>query len=237
MPEGYFHGVKHTFIDDGTRPITTQSDESIFILAEAEDADADIFPENKTTLIFGSNDVETIAALGSTGDGPRYLNGIFDQVNARVFFHRLPNAATEGESLANVIGGIDEDTNTRVGLQAAFDIKQNYGIDPSIFIAPGYSHHEAVATELAAVSKKLLAGFIIEGPNGTVDDAIGYRGVFDEPHGLMIDPYVTVFDTETGQEVMEPASARAAGIIAATPWWGKRLKPCDPGYYRHGARY
>ena len=219
MPDGYFHGVRHTFIDDDDRPITTQSDESIYLVADAPEADDDIFPVGETTLIFGGHDTDKIAALGAAGGAPRYLNGIFDQVNARVFLHRLPDGADEAARISDIIGDIDVATGRRTGLQAAFDVKQRFGIDPSIFIAPGFSHHEAVATEMAVVAKKLLAVFVIDGPNGEIDDAIIYRGVFDEPHGMMIDPYLKVRDTQTDQDVAEPPSARIAGIVAATPWW------------------
>ena len=219
MSEGYFHGVKHTFIDDGTRPITTQSDESIYLACEAPNANAELFPVGVTTLIAGNQDDKMIAGLGSGSDAPQFIDGIFDQVNAKVFLHRMPEGADEGETISNTIGGIDSDTNKRHGLQAAYDVKQRFGIDPSIFIAPGVSQHAAVATEMAAVSKKLAAGFILDGPNGQIEDAIAYRGNFDEQHGLLIDPFVTVWDTEADAETSEPSSARAAGIVAATPWW------------------
>ena len=219
MPEGYFHGIKHTFNDDGTRPITTQSDESIYLVCEAPNANAETFPVNQTKLISGGNDVAKIAALGLGDGAPQFINGIFDQVNARVFFHRIPEGADEAETISNTIGGIDVDTKKRFGLQAAFDVKQDFGIDPSIIIAPGVSQHVAVATEMATVSKKLAAGFILDGPNGEVSDAITYRGNFDEPHGMLIDPFVTVWDADTDQDVSEPASARVAGLVVATPWW------------------
>ncbi len=219
MPEGYFHGVKHSFIDDGTRPITTQSDESIFLACEAPNANAGLFPVGTTTLIAGNQDDKMIAGLGLGSDAPQWINGIFDQVNAKVFLHRLPEGGDAAETISNTIGGIDPDTNKRHGLQAAYDVKQRFGIDPSIFIAPGVSQNTAVATEMAAISKKLAAGFIIDGPNGQIDDAIAYRGNFDEQHGLLVDPFVTVWDAEADAETSEPSSARAAGIVAATPWW------------------
>ncbi|MFV1530523.1 MULTISPECIES: phage tail sheath subtilisin-like domain-containing protein [unclassified Phaeobacter] len=219
MPEGYFHGLKHVFDDTGTRPIVTQSDESIFIACEAPNADAAKFPVGETTLISSSNDTALIAGLGNGDDAPKFIDGIFDQVDARVFLHRLPEGADEAETISNTIGGVDVDTEKRHGLQAAFDVKQRFGIDPSIFIAPGVSQHQAVATEMASVSKKLAAVFALDGPNGKIQDAITYRGNFDEPHGMLIDPHVSVWDTDADQEVIEPCSARVAGIIAATPWW------------------
>lgn len=219
MAEGYFHGVKNVFIDDGTRPVTTQSDESIFMVCEAPNADDAIFPVGSTGLISGSNDIAMIAALGADGDAAQYINGIFDQSNVRVFFHRIEAGADDAETMANVIGGIDVDTEKRDGLQAAFDVSARFGIAPSILIAPGWSQNLAVATELASIANKLAAVFLLDGPNGKVDDAIVYRGNFNEPKGLLIDPFLAVFDTEAAAEIAEPPSARIAGIVAETPWW------------------
>lgn len=215
----YFHGVKHEFIDGGTRPTEVQSDESIFIACEAPNADATRFPVGQTTMIAGNRDDKMIAGLGLGDGAPKFIDGIFDQANVKVFVHRLPQGATEAETISNTIGGINPDTNKRHGLQAAFDVKQNFGIDPSLYIAPGVSQNLAVATELAAVSKKLAGSFIVDGPNAKFEDAITYRGNFDEAHGLMIDPFVNVWDTAASAEVMEPSSARVAGIVAGTPWW------------------
>ena len=219
MTTGYTHGVTHTFIDGGTRPIATQSDQSIYLVCEAPDANAELFPVGTTTLIAGNQDDKMIAGLGAGSDAPQFVDGIFDQVNTKVFLHRLPEGADEAATISNTIGGIDSDTGRRHGMGAAFDVKQRFGIDPSIFIAPGVSQHQAVATEMAAVSKKLAANFILDGPNGQIEDAVAHRGNFDEQHGLLIDPFVTVWDTEANEEISEPSSARAAGIVAATPWW------------------
>jgi phage tail sheath protein FI len=215
----YFHGIRHQLVSSGTRPVATQSDESIFIVAEAPDALDAKFPIGETTLIAGAQDAKAIAALGTDGDGPRFVDGIFDLVSCKVFFHRIAEGADDAAQISHAVGGIDADTNKRHGLQAAFDVKQQFGIDPSILIVPGVSAHQAVATELAAISKKLAAVFVIDGPNEKIQDAIAYRGNFDEMHGLLVDPFVTVWDTETNAEVVEPSSARVAGLIAATPWW------------------
>ncbi len=218
MPEGYFHGVKHEFVDDAGRPITTQSDVSIFIVAVAPGALVDKVPLNKTVLISGSDDTDMIAALGTDGEGPEFVDTIFSQVNTRVFFHRIEEGADDAATLANVIGGIDGVTGKRHGLQAALDVKQNYAIDPSVLIAPGYSQNLGVATEIADLSKKLSAEFAIDGPNTDDADAITYRGNFDERHGYMVDPFITYLDAD-GNEASQASSALVAGVIAATPWW------------------
>lgn len=216
---GYFHGLKHELDTTGVRPITTQSDESIFLVGTSSDAQDAAFPINQTVLVSSAYDTELIAALGRDGDLPKWVNGIHDNVNARIFIHRVAEGASPEETISNIIGGIDGDTGKRVGLQAAFDVKQNFSLDPSIFVAPGFSQNQAIATEMASVASRLAAVFILDGPNAEVQDAITYRGNFDEMHGLLIDPHVKVWDTSADAEVIEASSARAAGIVAATPWW------------------
>ena len=217
MPEGYFHGIKTDLIDSGTRPIKTQSDETIFMVCTADGAlDAKV-PVGETVMIFGENDTDMIAAIGSDGDAATHLNGIFDQVNCRVMFHRIAEGADAAETLANVIGGIDADTEKRTGLQAAFDAKQKYKLAPSVIVAPGYSQELGVATEMDSIAKKLEATFVVDSPNGTIAETLAYRGNFDAKHGYMVHPDATAL--ENGVDVAAPASPRVAGIIAATPWW------------------
>lgn len=217
MPEGYFHGIRTTLIDDGARPVKTQSDETIFMVCTADGAQDAKVPVGETVMIFGDNDTDMIAALGASGDAVTHLKGIFDQVNCRVMFHRIAEGADAAATLAAVIGGIDPDTEKRTGLQAAFDAKQKYKLAPSVIIAPGYSQELGVATEMSIISKKLEATFVVDSPNGTIAETLAHRGNFDAKHGYMVHPEVTVL--QDGVEVATPASPRVAGIIAATPWW------------------
>ena len=127
-------------------------------VCEASDANADLFPVGTTTLIAGNQDDKRVAGLGAGSDAPQFIDGIFDQVNAKVFLHRLSEGADEADTISNTIGGIDSDTGRRHGLGASFDVKQRFGIDPSIFIAPGVSQHQAVATEEASGDQGRYAG-------------------------------------------------------------------------------
>ncbi len=47
-----------------------------------------------------------------------------------------------------VVGGYDADTGVSTGLELVNDVFANYGVNPDIIIAPGFSHLESVATAM-----------------------------------------------------------------------------------------
>ncbi len=70
-----------------------------------------------------------------------------------------------------------------------------------------------IAAGLHALSRRLRAGVIVDGPNGLLEDAIDYRLGFDSDRPfMMIDPFVKV--QKGAQIVSEATSARAAGLQA-----------------------
>ena len=59
----FHHGIRVDEINEGTIPIRTVSTAVIGMLATADDADPDVFPENTPVLITNVNGV-----LGNAGD-------------------------------------------------------------------------------------------------------------------------------------------------------------------------
>lgn len=81
----------------------------------------------------------------------------------------------------------------------------------------------AVVSELIGIADRLRAVIIADGPNTDDDDAIAYRGDFGSKRVFVVDPAVLVLD-ETGNTVVDPSSARVAGLIARIDnqlgfWW------------------
>ncbi len=69
-----------------------------------------------------------------------------------------------------------------------------------------------VAINLLSVAARLRAVAIVDGPNTTSVDAVGYRQDFDSDRMWIIDPFVKVAD---GASIVDrPASARVAGLQA-----------------------
>lgn len=232
MPETYLHGVEVIEIDTGPRPIRTVRSGVIGIVGTAPDADPVKFPLDTPVLIAGSR--AEAAGLDTTGDGlgtlPAALDGIFDQIGAVVVVVRVAAEATEAETLANVVGGVNAGTGAYEGVHALLAAQSVVGQTPRILCAPGWTHQRPgapaaanpVVSELVGVAERLRSIIVADGPNTTDAAAITYAGDFGSPRVYLVDPWVRV---QRGDAiVVEPASARVAGLIAKIDndrgfWW------------------
>ena len=222
MPPSFLHGTETIEVDGGLRPIRTVRSSVIFIADTAPDADDAIWPVGVHKVIAGRRN--ELAGLGATGGLPAALDGILDQAGAVIVAVRVAEGADANETRSNIIGGIDNATGAYTGLHAALSAENTTGLKPRIIIAPGHSSATAVATEMQAIAERLRGVAIIDGPNTNDDDAIAYRGEFGSDRVFLVDPWVTVYDTVADAEVVEPASARVAGLIAKMDdergfWW------------------
>lgn len=232
MPEQFLHGVEVIEIDSGPRPIRTVRSSVIGLIGTAPDADEDRFPANFPVLIAGKR--SEAAGLGSTGTLPAAIDDIFDQTGAMIVVIRVEESEDEPfleaeigpplPGVGQVIGGIDDETGQYLGIQAFLGAESEVHVTPRILIAPEFSHHPAVANELLSVAERLRAVVIADGPNYNDEEAIDYRQMFGSPRLYLIDPWVRVWDAEDNVEVVRPASARVAGLIAKSDaergfWW------------------
>lgn len=216
MAEQFLHGVEIIEIDSGPRPIRTVKSSIIGVVGTAPDADATIFPENKPVLILG--DEIMAAKLDMTGEGkgtlPAAMNGIFDQCGAMVVVIRVKEGEDAAATKSAIIGGADAGTGQYTGIKALLAAQSIAKATPKILCAPGFSHDAAVATELVSVADRLRGCAVLDGPNTTDADAIAFRETLGSARAYVVDPWVTVWDTATSADVVEPASARVAGMIA-----------------------
>ncbi len=238
MPETFLHGVEVVQIDDGPRPIQTVRSSVIGLIGTAPDADASAFPLNTPVLIAG-NRVEA-AGLDTVGDGngtlPDAIDAIFDQTGAVVVVVRVDEGADLDATRANVVGGIDSGTGAYQGVHAFLAAESVLGFAPRILCAPGFTGvrpedpgspgtylANPVVSELLGIADRLRAVIIADGPDTVDADAIAYAGDFGSKRVYVVDPGVKVLD-DTGAIVVEPASARVAGMIAKSDaergfWW------------------
>lgn len=222
MAEQFLHGVEVIEIDDGSRPITTVKSSVIGLVGTAPAADDAKFPLNTPVLIAGKR--TEAAALGSQGTLPGAIDGIFDQVGAMVVVIRVAEGASDNETIANVIGGVDEVTGQYNGVHALLGAESVVHVTPRILVAPGFTNHVAVVSEMLGIADRLRAVIIADGPNTNDADAITYREGFGSDRVFVVDPWVTVFDTVSALDVLQPASGRVAGLIARSDnergfWW------------------
>lgn len=107
-------------------------------------------------------------------------------------------------------------------------------VTPRLLIAPGFTgltensdsskgrvvtHDEEAASKtlvdkLLGAAERLRAIAIIDGPNTDNNTAKSFAETKSNSRAYVVDPYVKVFDSVTQQEIVEPASARVAGVIA-----------------------
>jgi len=220
----FLHGVEVIEVDTGARPIRTVSSGVIGIVGTAPDADAAAFPLNTPVLVAG-NRVEA-AKLDTVGDGngtlPGALDGIFDQIGAAVIVVRVDEGIDEDATLANVVGGVNAGTGQYEGVHALVGAESVVGHTPRILCAPGWTHQRPtdmanpVVSELEGIAARLRAVIVADGPNTTDDAAQTYAGDWGTSGRVyVIDPWVKVLDGN-GDVVVEPSSARIAGVIART---------------------
>ena len=126
-----------------------------------------------------------------------------------------------------------------IGVQALLAAESTVQVAPRLLIAPGFTglkNTDPLAstdpTDMAAdpnyfdpssitlvqdllqVANRLRAIVIADGPNATDEASIAFRQWFNDARLYLVDPHVKVFDSVSGQNVMQPASSRVAGIIA-----------------------
>lgn len=226
MPDSFLHGIENVTVDDGSRPITTVRSSTIGIVGTAPEADPLIFPENTPVLIAGSR--TEAAKLGLTGTLPDAIDSIFDQIGAVVIVVRVEEGASEAETLANVLGGVDANTGQYEGVHAFVAAENITGFVPKIFIAPGFTHTRTyytanpVVAELSGIADRLKAVIIADGPNTNDADAIAYAGDFGSKRIYVVDPKSKKTGTD-GNTITSWSSAHVAGLIAKSDnergWW------------------
>lgn len=138
----FLHGVEVLEIDSGARTITTVKSSVIGIVGTAPNADPDAFPINKPTLIAGSQREAAKLDMLGTGEGtlPKALDAILDQIGAVVVVIRVEEGATEAETLANIMGGVNATTGQYEGVHALLGAESVVGFSPRILCVPGFTH-------------------------------------------------------------------------------------------------
>lgn len=138
----FLHGVEVLEIDSGARTITTVKSSVIGIVGTAPNADPDAFPINTPTLIAGSQREAAKLDLLGTGEGtlPKALDAILDQIGAVVIVVRVEEGATDAETLANIMGGVDANTGKYEGVHALLGAESVVGYAPRILCVPGFTH-------------------------------------------------------------------------------------------------
>jgi hypothetical protein len=135
MATDFLHGVEVVTVDRGPRPIQTVRSAVIGLIGTAPAADEDAFPLDTPVLV---NSRSGYAQIGATGTLKDALDGIFDQFSPFVVVVRVDAGANEGETVANIIGGVDMN-GALLGVQAFRAAETETGVQPMLLIAPGFT--------------------------------------------------------------------------------------------------
>ncbi|APR98586.1 phage tail sheath C-terminal domain-containing protein [Wolbachia endosymbiont of Folsomia candida] len=237
MTEKFLHGVNVIEVTSGPKTIRTSKSSVIGVIGTAPDSDAEKFPLNKPVLIAGS--LKEAAKLGKKGTLLQAVNSIFSQIGATVVVIRVAEGENadqtlrEGETVKNIIGGVDEETGEYQGIQAFLSSESIVHVAPRILIAPHFTHQlpeteskeekskNPIVAALIPIAEKLRAIIVADGPNTNDEEAIKWRKSIGSSRVYVVDPWVKIF---TDKEEVLPTSPFVAGLIAKTDnehgfWW------------------
>lgn len=223
------YGVNTVVSANAARPIRVQSSTPIGVVGTVLlPANADTMSvENKKVyekikanepLFFGSADKALEFFEDMEGTIRESLDGIADQnVNCPIIISVVELEVSHSGKVAEDF--YDDLTLKSKIIKAINSFKTVLGIvgyKPNLIVALRFSHDLAVATEMTSVAQKLLAISLVDLKADDENEAILGAENFGTNRVLLCDPYVKVWDTFTDFEVLQPLSARRAGLIAWT---------------------
>ncbi|AJE16579.1 phage tail sheath family protein [Enterobacter roggenkampii] len=212
MPTSFFHGVTVTLIDTGPRPIAIPSSSIIGLVDTYTPAEGLAVP-NKPILLTSYR--EAVKQFGAGSALAKSARGIYVQSSAVVVAIGVPLVADAATLTSAIIGGVTVD-GQRTGMQALLDGKSVHNAQPRLIVCPGHSGTQAVASAMDGLAAKLKAIALVDGPNTDDESAIAYFNNFGSKRVFAVDPWLKVWDTETGAASTVPVSPYAAGLFART---------------------
>jgi len=210
MPLDYLHGAEVIEINSGIRPIRAVKSSIIGLVGTAPLADASKFPLNQPVAIFNQHAIADLGATGTLGDA---LSSIYYQTGAVVVLVRVAEGADLDATMSNIIGS----SGAFTGLHAFLKADETFQLHPRILIAPGFTSTRPgnaanpVVSAMLGVAEKLKAVMFADGPGTNYADAVTWRNDFDSDRLDVTEPNVKIWDTETSQNIIMPATPSIAG--------------------------
>ncbi|WP_273046918.1 hypothetical protein [Pseudoalteromonas sp.] len=193
------------------------SNQVVYLVSTAPDADASKFPIGKAVFIGSDDDV---AKLDGVGDGAGFLIHAVQYIRRKadcyLYVVRVEKALTEVDTITNIIGGINNDTGQRTGIAALASVKTK----PTLIGAPGYSHNKGVCIALAEQGQRHGCMFVNHLESATVTkvtEAADLLGGSDDGFDNSISVVGnTAYSSQYG-EITMPGDIVALGLCASIP--------------------
>lgn len=199
-------------------------------------AESHTIADLKTKLSFAP--IGTVSVLDSEGAATAFVLGTDYSLDEYGNFKVLSNAISNSTVLkfsykklnltavtaSNIAGSYDSGTNVRTGFKAFDTAHSNFGVNPKILIASGFSSLSGVLPAMISAAERFRGIFYIDAPLGTtVTGAIAGRGpsgTFNfntsNKRGELLYPHLKKYDPATDSDVNFPYSAFLAGVRAST---------------------
>lgn len=205
----FHHGARVTEVNDGSRPIRTVSTAVIGLVVTGPMADEAAFPLNTPVLV-----TDLYAAIGQAGESGtmrRALSAIVSETRPICVVVRVEEGLDEAETTANIIGGVDEVTGQKLGMQALTAAETRLGVKPRILGVPELDN-ESVASELAGIAQQLRAfAYVSAFDCETKEEASMYREGFGQREVMVLWPNFQRFDVDAEATIPVSAVAKALG--------------------------
>lgn len=177
-------------------------------------------PFNAWFRIGTMTDVEQLDPTGAeAGTLYQTVKQILKVTKVPVYVVVVPVGATEADTFNNVMGGRDAATGRPLGLQALAGTPEEL----TIIGAPGFTGKKSMATEVAAIAKKLRARAVLDGIDGTViaqtDYSVDLGAGVGMDRCLVIHNMPAVYSKAAKANVFLPPSSLAIAALAAVAQW------------------
>lgn len=213
MSTTFLHGTRLVIEEDSYIELRAMATDVIGVVVTAEDADAEIFPLNRCVLVTDAK--KAMLKAGKKGTLSETLKGIDEEVRAPIVVVRVAEGETDEETYANIIGKIDETTDSYTGIKALELAKAQIGLQPRILGIPKYDKFEAVTKALQAYADKFY-GFVYSSCShcATIAEALLYRENFGNAYGMLFYGDLLQFDAETAIQREHYAVPKLLGLRA-----------------------
>jgi hypothetical protein len=202
-------------------PMGPLGENVVGLVLTAPDRDTDRIALNVPFRIANQGDAQLLDSTGDElGTGWHAVSELLKKAGVPVYAVVVEEGATDEETKANIIGGIDPESGQPLGIAALAGCREV----PTIIAAPGFSHDLAVATELATMARRLMCRVVLDCDDVSIDDAITYsESLGGEGTGFrrcyLAYQMAEIYSRAAQGNIFVAPSVHAVGALAAVKPW------------------